>query len=218
MHNDSKYGQLVAEYNYGDGLKKGLFSKSASAELYEGGLVYTTGKKITEVAFADIKGIKVQTSNFSVGDIQVGTIMLSNTLTICKKEGSDIVLFKSSVPNFMVFAVEFSAVFSRWLLKDLTMDNISGAQISFGKDLELRDGQFIFKLKGENYIPLGDIASIEEDDLDGGQLLKLFSRTKTDKKGRPELLAFISVHRDMNLEAFYHIAQMAIAHYNQGNH
>ncbi|MCL1914212.1 MAG: hypothetical protein FWG10_10155 [Eubacteriaceae bacterium] len=116
-------------------------------------------------------------------------------------------MVKNAVPHYPQFVDEFGTVYTRWLLRDLTPDNISRKSISFGPDFELRNGQFIYsegmKKKTEVPIQLGSIRELSTNN----------DRTALYLMGEGNnRLAAIWIPNALNLEALYHILQMINMH------
>jgi len=188
-----------------------LRSKQSSIALYENGVVYVRGPIVTEAGFDDIEGIRQVRSAAAIGGVLIRTpkALSQESVTIRKKDGVEIVLNKAYMSDFHQFADEFSDLYIRWLVKDLTMENIADANISFGPDLELSGGQFIYTHKKEKkYMPVGEVHGLEIQTDDEHNFFWLTSRVETDKKGRPKKIAGGQTVKALNLEALYHIVQM----------
>jgi len=187
-------------------------SKQSSITLYEQGIMYAHGKKVTEAGFSDLEGIRLETSAVAIGGVAIPLGSLGQeSVTIRMKDGTVVVLRKSTISNFRDFADKFGVVYTRWLLDGLTLDNISDAEISFGPDLKLRSGQFIYiEKKQEKTMPLSDIHSLEIETGDEYNYFWLTSKTLTNKNGTPKKVIGGQTAMALNLEALHIIVQMIL--------
>ena len=120
--------------------------KGFSATIYEQGFVLKRGSKVTELAFAEVKGIS----------------LANKTLTIQGLDGKNIVLAGMFTPNMKQFAEEFETAYTKSSLYDITQESLYQTNISFGKHLELVNGVFIYK--GKEAVTLDDVYGIEVDE------------------------------------------------------
>ena len=187
-------------------------SRRSSAVLFERGVIHTQGSEVTEVGFSDTEGIRLETSAIAVGGVAIPLGSFGQeSVIIRKKDGTEIVFRKSDIPDFRVFADKFGAVYTRWLLDGLTMDNMADAKISFGPDLKLYGGQFIYTKKDQEIVmPLSDVHSLEIETGDAYNYFWLLSKTETDKKGNPKKAIGGQTAKALNLEALYIIVQRII--------
>jgi hypothetical protein len=182
-----------------------FFIKKAEAALYETGYVLKRGSKVTATAFNDMKGIIDTMTAFSAyGIVPVGK---SRDVSVVKNDGVPFMLTKTSVPNFNQFVDELCVTYNKYLLKDLTKENIGQASISFGNKLELSGGQLIFDAggsKGKIPIPLGSIQNVRVTE----EGYWLYIEGAINEKGKAEELAAIRADKAWNLEALYRILDM----------
>jgi len=183
-----------------------LFVKPSKAVLYEGGFVLTRGTKVTETGFSDLKGIIDSTTVTKL----YGAIPLSQTrlVIIHKKNDEKFGATKATVPSFNQFADELGTAVSKYLLKDVTKDNIEQLSILFGDKLELTGGRFIHdagKEKGMVSIPADAVRSAEYIGSDGYWIAL---KGQCDENGKAEELASIRADKALNLESLCRIIEM----------
>ena len=135
-----------------------LFFKQYEAVVYEQGLVLKYGSKVTELGFDDLKGI--QFINQTVKLYGIIRTFASSCVNIFPKNSKKIALNGFRMPDIERFGNEFSFTYTKYAAKDLNRENIYHANISFGSELELKNGMFIFKNKKE--VPFDDISSITD--------------------------------------------------------
>jgi polyferredoxin len=179
------------------------FSKSVKAVIYEKGISYTYGQAVTELAFEDTEGVKVV--SLALGGVQTNAGNMAQ-VTLQKKDGSQLKMMQNAVPQYRQFVDKFGTVYTKWLLKDLTMDNIAQKEMSFGPDFKLRGGGFVYLegKKPEVPIPLTAIKNIEVEEDDKTALFLNGSGG--------ERLASIWIPTALNLEALMQILQMISKH------
>ena len=184
-----------------------FFVKRSKAFLYEGGIVHTYASKVIEIDFNDVIGIRDLASKQMWFALILPIFALkSRDITIEKKDGTIIQLSKNKVADINKFADILNSVFTERLLKDVTKQNLSKTTISFGKELELKDGQLLYNDK--TVIPFEEIIKIETGD--GGHHIMLIGKEKESKKfTRTDIIAMIAVDKALNIEALYRIVQIA---------
>jgi len=161
----------------------------SSAEVFENGVMIYQGAEVHELEFGEIKGIHIPGR-------------YRRRMTVVKKDDAPPIIF--SVPRFFSFAKIFNGAFTRFIVKDLTLENIQQANISFGDFLWLQNGSFIFQKYWEAdrvILPLNEVAGI---DVIPGFALHIKSRDPnkqilvTQKFGRSLL----------NMDALYYIIKL----------
>ena len=178
--------------------------KSSEAILYESGLIYTFGEKRSEVAFRDVAGMlflieRVRTSSRSgVRDY---------TMRVEKRDGTEIDIDEEAAKfsNFREFYKLLDTTFAEYLLKKITPENLHKQTISFGYDLVLRNGKFVY-LQGsyeEATFSLYDVAIAER----GGDIVRLLGYP--GNKGRNKELAKLKQERMLNIQVLYGVIEMA---------
>jgi hypothetical protein len=188
----------------------GIFRiKPAQVFIYEKGFAHIGGSKITEVDFGDVKGVANLKSTLKyMGELQIAKS--KHEVTIVKNDGNKICLgpFTASklfLPQAEQTADELDMAITKYLLKDVTKENIAKVNISFGDALELTGGQLAYKAGGKKsvvYIPLDAVKDIS------------FSEYWMELKGASgEKLASIQITNNLeakmlNSEAFRHIMRM----------
>ena len=185
--------------------------KSSKAVIYEDGLVHIRSLKVTEVKFGDIKGIRdwVERTMWFAAIIPVFALK-TRTITIEKKDGATIQLNKTLVPDFNRFSDKLNSVFTEYLFKGVTKENLNRTSISFGAELELSNGQLLYnkgKKEGKVVIPFDAILSIEISS-DGYYILLVGEEREKKKFKRTDILAAIATGKALNVDAFYRIVQM----------
>jgi hypothetical protein len=108
------------------------------------------------------------------------------------------------------FLENFLDRYTNYLVKDLTKENVEQADISFGKNLELNNGQFIYK-NGQTVLPLSAVSKVTADKLPFkiGDSLPIFDtkinlRSINDNEKEKKVIS-IPVDETMNVDALYYI-------------
>jgi hypothetical protein len=173
--------------------------------LYDGGFVLTRGSKVIEVGFNNVAGIS--DSTIKTQAYGVFTVAKTRQVTVFKKDGEKIIMANIIgfifIPNYDQFADELGTVYTNYLLRDVTKENISQLNLSFGDKLKLAGGQLIHdadKKQGAVSIPLESIRRLEYLN-DEGYWLSL-------KNERAEELTSIRADKAMNLETLNRIVEL----------
>jgi len=191
-------------------------TKVLEAAVYENGFAYSWGKKTVEMYFNEAVGVKRSTEEVEVaGGGFLGYLLLSmisklipgladGAIEIVKKVGKKVSVGNGHVADFKGFSDALDKAFASWLTKGLTMENIADADISFGDDLKLSGGRFIYDMgrKGIKNISLGEVRGFTRDD--NGTCW--ITGSAMDKRGKPEKLAGDA----LNASALCHIVQMIV--------
>ena len=183
-------------------------SRASKATVFENGLMHSRGSKVTDLAFEDIAGIR---------DLTDKTIFLaliipvfaskSRIITIHKKDGKIIEINKNQARYFNDFADTFNFAFTEHLLNGITKENIYQANISFGAQLELSNGQLKYDSwgkEGEKIIPLDLVFGLQPNE--NGNLIMLMG--EKNEKGKAEILASIKADVALNIGALYRILEI----------
>ena len=133
--------------------------------VYEHGLQVKNGPYYDDIYFADVAGI----STISIMYVLVAHGKSPNiafnrrkgaSVTIAKHSGE---LVRFSVPRLKHFAQVVNVAYTYYMTWNLTSENIHTAEISFGPNLQLTGGEFVFRTPagGTARIPYGDVAGLE---------------------------------------------------------
>ncbi|MCL2828966.1 MAG: hypothetical protein FWD99_09575 [Oscillospiraceae bacterium] len=185
-------------------------TRASSVVVYEKGFVHTRSSKTTKFDFNDIIGIRDLTKKETWFAFILPVVALkSRVVTIEMKNGTTVKLNQTGVPDFRQFADELSVVFTEHLLSGVTKETLSQISISFGKELELRNGQLFYNDgKSETVIPFDAILDIEVSDT--GHHIMLIGEEKEKKNFvRTDILAQVASETSLNIGALYHIVQIA---------
>ena len=170
--------------------------------VYENGIVFTLGSKVTELDFCDVKGINDATIVTKLyGVINAGQTRYA---AIVKHNGEKHVFTKALVSELEQLADNLGAAFTKYLLREVTAETLDKAYISFGDSLELTGGLLVHDAgakKGKVSIPLNAVRNVAFDD--DGYWLTL--EGEKNEKGKPEKLAMIRADKALNLTALLRI-------------
>jgi len=185
-------------------------TRASEVAIYEKGFVHSRGSQTTEFDFNDIIGIRDLTKRETWFAFIIPVVALkSRIVTIEMKDRTAVKLNSTKVPDFKHFANELNAIFTEHLISGVTKENLNQASISFGKELNLRNGQLMYSDgKSTTIIPFDDILNIEVSDT--GHHIMLIGEEKEKKKlTRVDILAQFATETSLNIGALYHIVQMA---------
>jgi len=192
------------------------------AILYALGVRHTIGTKSTEIAFEDIKGIRDVQWHKGRGKLTRPT---KREATIVKKDGTEFELHDKIVPDYEVFFDVLDVKFTEYLLRDITCEVLGQINISFGKELELRDGQFIYTQgRGGSIIaiPLDAVRQVRDRPTprkyEAFFTLTVWNESNSnflvltgwdETKGRVEILAKMHLADVLNIRALRRVVEMA---------
>ena len=205
-----------------------VFVKTYEVAIYEKGLLYRrASKKWTEIDF-DNSGISdvIHTTRayfipvWKARHVSIGTQINApdgsmdtpqNFATRFAHEAATGNTFaRSNTPQFHKFSDTLIATQLEHMTKDLTKENIFETSISFGENLILTDGEFIYRKdkRRESSVPLKDVhkASLFHQ-FGGGSQLRL--EGKPSENGRPNFLLDVMVNNINNLTILHYIVDMA---------
>ena len=181
-----------------------LYAKNFTVAVYEKGLVYNRrGRKLHEYSYNDI-GI----SNLIERHNHWGVIPLWRIRQIRLSSGAQLTRF--SVANFHTFADTLLDVQFNYFTQCLTPENVFKTTISFGNDLELREGQFICDrgLRGERRIPLKHVTNVTaETGKLGSTAIRLIGLDEV--RWRVTTLYEISISDLDNLDILMYVVELA---------
>jgi len=201
-----------------------MLVKHTELSIFDEGIIFTRGSKSEHVAFSDLEGINDTKTSTTVivtspagglvGGLIIGLLasfipaLNPHKIKLRKKDGTTIKLSKSFLHNFKEVAENLHSAYTEYLLKDLSKENLSDANISFGPQLQLRDGQLVYckniMKKSETIIPFENISNIC-----GGADGVVWIDGPKNEKGKAETLAKLSVESLLNIDALDRIVQMA---------
>jgi len=178
--------------------------KSSEAILYESGLIYTFGEKQSKVAFRDVAGTlflveRVRTSS------SAGVPLY--TMRVEKRDGTEIDIDEEAAKfrNFREFYKLLDTTFAEYMLKKTTPENLHKQVISFGYDLVLRKGKFVYlqgSYEGATF-SLYDVAIVERK----GEDVRLLGYPGNNGKNKE--LAKMRLNRMLNIQVLYGVIEMA---------
>jgi hypothetical protein len=100
------------------------------------------------------------------------------------------------------FLIEFFRQYTNHLIKDLTIENIKQADLSFGKNLRLTEGQLIYR-GSQVVLPLDEVSRVTDDRLPFMDS-KINIRSINDR-GEEKKTISIPITEVMNVDALYYI-------------
>lgn len=100
------------------------------------------------------------------------------------------------------FLIEFFHHYTNHLIKDLTIENIKQADLSFGKNLRLTEGQLIYR-GSQVVLPLDEVSRVTDDRLPFMDS-KINIRSINDR-GEEKKTISIPITEVMNVDALYYI-------------
>ena len=187
-------------------------------ELYETGVIFKSGSgalaSYEAFAFDEILGVQhyiVRNIDITPGMVipskaRKVTVILRNVKQLYKGDNP----IKSNFQNKdryewsgehpFTFLEKFIVQYTAYIVKDLNKQNIGQAEIRFGTDVMLKNGQFIYK-NGEIVLPLSETSRVTSDKL------PLFSSKinlrSIDESGREKKAITIPIDQAMNVDALY---------------
>jgi len=206
-----------------------FFVKPYEAAIYEKGLIYKRrGKKWTEISF-DNSGVTdmVETTRVSFvpiwrsRNLTIGTQINEPDGTMDEKPNfatrfaheamASNTFVRSNTPNFHEFADTIIATQLAHMTKGLTAGNVFEASLSFGENLVLTNGEFVYKKdkRREASVPLKDVsnASLFNNFDGGGSRIRLES--KPDESGKTQFLLDAFVDKINNLAILHFAVDLA---------
>jgi len=116
----------------------------SKATLYDNGFIYTYNKETDEILFDDVKGMFIL-------HIRLHPNSISHRITrhfadIYMKNGENIglnLLAAAELPSFRKFNELLDNAYSDYALQGAAFENLNELNISFGDNLELRNGSFV---------------------------------------------------------------------------
>jgi len=126
-----------------------------TAHIYERGIVTIHGSRTNEIAYSQIRGILA----ISLTKVLITNGPSPNITTTGGRNGSITIAFHESpekivvfVPRFKQFAKALNTAYTQYIAKDLHSGNIHTADISFGDNLQLCGGEFIYTPAKDNKV------------------------------------------------------------------
>lgn len=100
------------------------------------------------------------------------------------------------------FLENFFERYTNYLIRDLTRENVMRAEMTFGPDLELNNGKFVY-MGGQVVLPLSDVSRVTSDRwpfMSSKINLRSVNENEKEKK-----IISIPIDQVMNLDALYYI-------------
>jgi hypothetical protein len=156
--------------------------------IYEHGFVIKHGSKTIARSFDELKEL----------------YSFKKSIVIVECTGKSNGMFSYFVPNLQQFTEELASAHAKYWIRTLSPENLNKVEISFGTQLKLANGIFIYK-KGKKTVPLNDVYYIEIIEQSPGSPeteLAMFKGIDGE-----DLLIAPTAYM-INMEVFNHIAYM----------
>ena len=191
------------------------FKPKHTTTVYEQGVIIERKKEINKFHFNQIKGLKdrgQKDSSAAAIGVAFGVIggLIAGLMSGSKKSQlREISVMDNSSKLFNVAdaaSEDLSQAYTNWLVKEknITQQNINDIQLSFGDNLELKNGTFILKHKrNDKNIKLADITRFET--LDNNN----FSIFGLNEKNKEKAIIQINVQNLLNMDLITKIIEIS---------
>ncbi|MCL2572357.1 MAG: hypothetical protein FWE11_08125 [Defluviitaleaceae bacterium] len=185
--------------------------KGGELVIYEGGFSYTRGGNTISVPFSQVASTYRESDTVGGGFLVGGLIgMLPifqvHKFILVKNNGAkQTALRHRRTPGYKFMTRELDMAFTRYLLKDLSINTLASTNISFGDQLQLRNGGLVLTTRkwrktNETIIPFESIYSMSESE-------PILLEGHPNEKGKKETLVNLGV-AGHNIEVLRQIIKM----------
>jgi hypothetical protein len=175
----------------------------SEARLYDNGFIYTYNRDTDEILFDDVKGMFIlyirlhPNSNHRI-DRHVADIFMKNG----EELGLDL-LASAELPSFRKFNELLDNAYSDYVLQGAAFENLNNFNISFGDNLELRNGLFVHNGKMLSVYDARDVVISQDRH---GRITENSVLTLSDKNGNE--FASINILEMLNIQILRRIVRI----------
>jgi len=156
--------------------------KRSKIVIYEEGFAYTRGRRTKSMAYSQMDSTFRESGVVGGGFIIGGLIgmlpifQVHKFTAVSNKGAKPIVMRHRRTPGYNFATRELEQAFARYLLRGISLATLPTTNISFGDQLQLRNGELVHTVKKwrkttETVIPFSDITSISDTEpvtIEGG--------------------------------------------------